>query len=462
VGQEIVYCFKCQERILATDYAKGRAFQLENNSCCSGCAVLVLDTLSPKAKEQLLAKMFKATQEHQARSASSVKPAGGTSSSDGTRRIPTLPAPRPGSRPTPVAPLVLGLGAVGVVVVALLVLRSAPAESPPPETPKRPVTTVPPRDPEPASEEKRRTESARDALAKAREFARANPKDGEGQAQRWRDALLAAERTGYEQEAKRELEKCQAAARETAAQELRDLEREVQTHVDKSEFKAALDALSRRRSRPGMPEWAAAVDALEKGLQDAAERRFGELKTKAVAARDRGAPQEVAASKAEVARWGLPDYVAKFDAALEQPWRPIFDGRSLQGFGGGLENAWRVEGGVLIHDNAVNNAAVTNEAFGDGEIRIRFEAQGGDSLSFRFRLDAKGLYTVDWSTAALAAFPAGEHELLISARDDTVSATLDGKAQPVTKYGQSRSGVIQFNNRGGSLRIRSMEFRPFR
>ena len=59
MGQEVVYCFKCQTRIHGTDFAKGQAYQVENNFCCSACVVGVLETLPPKAKEQLLAKMFK-------------------------------------------------------------------------------------------------------------------------------------------------------------------------------------------------------------------------------------------------------------------------------------------------------------------------------------------------------------------------------------------------------------------
>ena len=37
--QEIVYCFKCQKRIITADNAKVLAYQLENNSCCSTCAI---------------------------------------------------------------------------------------------------------------------------------------------------------------------------------------------------------------------------------------------------------------------------------------------------------------------------------------------------------------------------------------------------------------------------------------
>jgi hypothetical protein len=262
-------------------------------------------------------------------------------------------------------------------------------------------------------------------------------------------------------EAGRELDRTQARAKETAAQELVDFGLEVHKSTDRKEFKKALDAVAGERSRRTAPEWTSALETLEREVRETAARLFAELKGKAVTARDRGAQAEMAAARAEVSRWGLAELVSELEAALEAPWRPIFDGRTLTGFAPGLGNAWRVEDGILIHDNAVDNAAVTREPFGDGEIRIRFEIRGSTLLVFRFRLDSKGYYTVDLPAQALAGLHGGEHELLFSGRNDTVSATIDGKPQPLMKTGQSRSGVIQFNTSDGALRIRSLEFRPF-
>src|SRR5436190_22786152 len=107
MGQEIVYCFKCQKRILGGDYAKGLAYQLEHNSCCSVCAVKVLDTLPPKAKEQLLGKMFKATHEHQSSSSAAHRVIKSPSPASSTRRIPVVTTAAPPSS-TPL--LVAGAG----------------------------------------------------------------------------------------------------------------------------------------------------------------------------------------------------------------------------------------------------------------------------------------------------------------------------------------------------------------
>jgi hypothetical protein len=271
--------------------------------------------------------------------------------------------------------------------------------------------------------------------------------------------LAEAERTGYEADARRELDRTQIRAKDAAAEEFAQFEREIRKLKDRKEFKTALDTLSRERDRRAAPEWSAASENLEHDVRETAARLFGVLKAKAVDARDRGAQDEVAAAKAEVARWGLAELVSELNAAVEAPWRPIFDGRTLGAFAAGIDNAWRIEDGILIHDNTVDNAAITREHFGDGEIRIRFEVRGSARVSFRFRVEANGHYFIEFVGPSLASLGEGEHELLFSGRGDAVSATLDGKAPAIVKVGQPRAGMIQFNAVGGSLRVKSLEYR---
>jgi hypothetical protein len=445
MGHEIVYCFKCQKRILGTDYAKGLAFQLENNSCCAGCAVRVLDTLPPKAKEQLLAKMFKATQESSNKAASSTS----------TRRAVVQPGSssriRPVAASTSSTALFAGIGAaVAVVVIGVVVLssgRPTPEPAPPPPAPVNPG---------PSAEEKRRAGTAKEAVRKARDFAAAHPKELEAQAQQWKVALVDVERTAHEADVRRELEKLQLLAREAAAKAVADLEREARALAGRKEFKAALDFLGRERPRGATPTWSSDIDRLERETREAADRAFAELK--AVAAR--GAKEEIATARAELARWGLPEFVATFEAALEVPWRKVFDGQTLKAFSSLVANAWRVENGELVHDNAVDNAAITQEDFGDGELRFRFEVKGVQFLWFRFRVSGKGSYYVEFRNQDVQALEGAEHELLFACRQGTVSATLDGKPVPARADGlPSSAGKVQFNTVGGSLRIKAMDVR---
>jgi len=45
MGHQIVYCFKCQTRIVGTDFDKGKAFETGLHVVCLKCAVVLLPTL---------------------------------------------------------------------------------------------------------------------------------------------------------------------------------------------------------------------------------------------------------------------------------------------------------------------------------------------------------------------------------------------------------------------------------
>jgi hypothetical protein len=47
MGQEILYCSKCQARLLGADFEKGLAFRIANQTVCRACAQMMVDTLPP-------------------------------------------------------------------------------------------------------------------------------------------------------------------------------------------------------------------------------------------------------------------------------------------------------------------------------------------------------------------------------------------------------------------------------
>jgi hypothetical protein len=141
-------------------------------------------------------------------------------------------------------------------------------------------------------------------------------------------------------------------------------------------------------------------------------------------------------------------------------WKPIFDGQSLQAFSQGIENAWRVQNGVLVHDNGVDNACQTANDFGDGDIRFRFELKGVGKISFTVRQDGTGgAYALLIDGGEIAGLQGGDHELIFSCRGDSVTATLDGKPRPVERRGRPRSGRIQFNAFEGIYRLKALDYR---
>lgn len=462
MGQEVVYCFKCQKRIHGNDYAKGLAYQVENNFCCSTCAVTVLETLPPKAKEALLAKMFKATHDRQSTSSAALKTSPQPASS--TARVPhATPRPMKIAEESSSGPLIGGIvGAVVAVLIVVIFLSSGgtPPPAPAPVAPRPPAPVVK-TDPGPSPEEKRRDENARQAMKSAREFVIANPKDFDGQLRMWRTAQLEAERTGYEAETKREVEKAEIRIKDAVAQEFSELERDARALASRKDFKAAAELVDRARGKRS-GDWNPRVEALRREMDDAAAKAFGELKDKATAARLRGTKTDVDAAKAEVAKWGIPQYVADLDAALEQAgWKPIFDGKTTNFLVREAASYWLVQDGALIRDlSKSDQAAQTNTDFEDGVFRFRFTIRNGSNLYFAVRQAGGGQTRVVFYKTELDALSSGVHEVLFTCRGTDISATLDGN--PVRVFSEGKAlprGRIQFNSAGGTFRLLSFDMR---
>lgn len=412
MGQETVYCFKCQKRIHGTDYAKGLAYQVENNFCCSGCAVHVLETLPPKAKEQLLAKMFKATQERQSTSSGALKTqGGGAPSAHSTARIPVAPT-RPAAPPSSTVPMMVGVAvALAAVVLAVIFLTSSSSPPPPPPAPvaqPKPRIVEPPPPAGPTPEERR----AKEAVQKARDFATVNPRNFEGQAEQWRAALRDAERTGYEQEVRRELDRSETRARDLLEQEFADLGREARAVLARKDFKGAVELVEKARTKHS-GGWPARVDGLLRELE----------------------------------------------TARENSWHPIFDGRTTSCLGTYSAAYWRVEDGALLRNPAKDQAAQSREDFTDGEFRFRFSVQGASQFYIAVRQgDSQVRFMA--TRAAMDALEGKIHELIITCKGNSITATLDGVATPLMTLGKVLpKGRLQFNHVEGVFRIHSIDIR---
>ncbi len=270
MGQEILYCYKCQRRIVGAEFSKGQAFQVGDQVSCSSCAADLLQSLDAKQREQLLAKMFQATQERQKHSSGALPaldttPAPPKGLKKSTVRLPAVetPAPPRAGRPAPA----LAIGA-GVVVVAVVVLAVAlGGSSKPAAVPQRPTEPAPvQRAAAPPPAETEAHAAARLAVTKARDFATRNPKDLEGQINFWRESHDAAAGTPYVAEARRELDAVLARRKDAVPKELAELEKQAQSYVDAQQIQIAIDLLQGARPRYTVAEWTQPLD-----------RRLGEL-----------------------------------------------------------------------------------------------------------------------------------------------------------------------------------------
>ncbi len=260
VGREIVYCSRCQSQLRGVDFDKGRALRIESQVYCSACVSKDPDLLPP---ELLLPDPAPADRD------------GGS------------PGPKPGSgsrvahlglgRRAPDAqsrPGLIGLGAAGLLI-GLIVVAAALSSRPSSAPPKAQAASLPDPEPEPAA--------------------------------RAADVPETPRRLDPEPPRKRERE----AGAETAS-----LEEEVRTACAKEEFQSALGALEKARSqRPGA-EGAQWIEKRAAEVHRQAEILFAPLKERALAARRRGAPEEVRAATDRVARWGVERFRVELEKAL--------------------------------------------------------------------------------------------------------------------------------------------------
>ncbi len=265
MGQEILYCYKCQTKIVGADFSSGKAFQVGNHVSCSSCAANLLQTLDQKEREQLLAKMFKATQDRQQHStgtlpavkdAATPTPRNLKISTVRLAAVPETPAPRGGA---PTVPIVVGVVVLLVAVLAVAMTMGG-SEAPKREAPvvvaPRPAAPVPAAKPALSPAET----AARDAVGAAQAFAAKNPKDFEGQVARWREAAELSAGTPFSAEARREMDAAHARRKDAVAKELAELEEKVQAQVAAKMPQAAIDLLQSARPRYSVPEWSQPLD----------------------------------------------------------------------------------------------------------------------------------------------------------------------------------------------------------
>ena len=275
MGSEVVYCYKCQRRLTATDFQAGAALQVGSLTTCEACADELLGRLTP---EQQRAVMKKRAQAMEAAGVAADDETAPSAAPPATHR--TSPPPptqsHGGPRPKPPTALILGAAAVVVAALLLLVLSSGGPSAPPAPAPA-PAAVRPPAPPRaPAGTERERPAPRPEAPPPVN--------------------------------VKRELE---------------ELEQEVQAASQQQEFRKALDLLERARPRRTDPAWTAAVDARRTALEESIRRYYDWVKAQALEAQRSAISSEVARWRDEVARWGLPSYVGELDKALTAAGKPL-------------------------------------------------------------------------------------------------------------------------------------------
>jgi hypothetical protein len=448
VGQEILYCFKCQERVTSADLDSANALRFGTRTACRKCVPDLLASLTAQERKDLVSRVQSPKKPVTARFV-----------------VPAPPRPKayavaPTGRSKQILIAVLG-GVVVVILIVIALLMDGSGGHPPAREPAGGPT---PRAPEESS----RDRAAREAITRAKSISSSDP---EAQLAAFEQAVRAAEGTSREREAKELRDEFLALRRKAFVKELAAVEERARALLQKEEYGAALTIFDAVRALHPGPEWNGLVDAKVQEIRKAADLVYAPLQEQAAAARSKGAEAEVKSLRERIGKWGLADKLADLDSHLKNlasrvpkpdgwQWVPLFDGKSLDFLVGGGEGAWVVENGALVHVKERKSSAQTKRQFTDGDFRIRFKFRKCHHVGFAVRQAAEGYHFAALNGADLDQLDDREHELFIICRGAAVSATLDDKPFPVTLESKPPvKGPLQFNAYGEYFAIKTLEFR---
>jgi hypothetical protein len=284
MGQEIVYCAKCQRMLRGADFEKGAAFRVDSQAFCRACAPTLSDGFVPPPS----------------------RGHGTPTPKRGTSRIPLASAqPKPTQRhaagPKGTNPLVLVGAAAGILVLLLIAIailasgrpahparaEAPPAPAPPPATPAVPPAPAP-----------RRVASERPPASPPPPAFGAKP------------APLPDK---------------------SVSEQLAELDREIGGYLKKGEHPNALLVLEAARKRLADPAWTAEIDRRIGSVKQEEEK----AKPKPVAKEPAAAPPPPAAEPPKAAPSARATFVS-IDTATQGNWRERYgaDGYELAQAGG--------------------------------------------------------------------------------------------------------------------------------
>ena len=280
MGQQILYCWKCNVRILGSELESGKASQLGNRASCAACLPQLIENLRPEERS-------KPPSYRTPPSTPRVRP----SSSVNIRTVPEKKASKLG------VAAAAGGGALLMTLLALG-LSSGPSAPtmPPPPAPARKAVEIPPRE-----------LAAREAIAKAR---------AAGTVEAWQEAVFACDGTSKLDDAKLELAKAVAARDGGLEREFLALAEEARALLRDEEYGKAIATLEAAKARRGESDWRLRIENRIAEIRALPAEKLPPLLERAADLKRREAGTELREIEARVARWGMAEHVDTLRAAL--------------------------------------------------------------------------------------------------------------------------------------------------
>ncbi|HLY10132.1 MAG TPA: hypothetical protein VKW04_12565, partial [Planctomycetota bacterium] len=263
MGQEIVYCYQCQTRLLGSEFDKGLAFRVGAQVSCSECVRGLFSSLPPAQIDAEIARL-KGAQVTKRGGTSSRVPAVPSSGPDSSAKIRLLPAPPA----APVGlrsklPLLLGGAAIAGGLILTLALSMSSGRPPAPAADDPPPPTAGPKPPAPLA----------------------------------------------------------APGSELPPGSFVELDRATAARIESDDFSAAARELDKARLRRAEPAWAAGIDERRSRLEAKARDALPGFLEPARAAHHEGRADEVERLRSFIA--AFPSLAADFDRRLASIPEPV-------------------------------------------------------------------------------------------------------------------------------------------
>jgi hypothetical protein len=343
VASEIFYCSRCQCRLFGQQFLEGTAFRVRDQISCENCLGEIVAPLSLEEQQEILLQVraLKDSQvlEHLPEAPINEEeffeldtPDDGSSEGDFFE----LDTPAKKSRPRSSVPVlsrsaaaeesqnravtVFLLCLVGIVAIGFTLYLTSDPDRPATPIGEKPIQPV--YHPNLKTYEDRsnpnnpKTEEAKAALARAREFAKANPVDLAGQQESYKKSVEVSDGTPILQEARRDYEQLLQRHKDLVARELDAIDKETAAAAEREEFKPAMDKLDQAKTRYNLGEWRGGIDLRTRNLRNTIWKALFPLRDKAVAAKQSKNEAEVKAISDRVAKWGLPEFSRDLENAL--------------------------------------------------------------------------------------------------------------------------------------------------
>jgi hypothetical protein len=343
VASEIFYCSRCQCRLFGQQFLEGTAFRVRDQISCENCLGEIVAPLSLEEQQEILLQVraLKDSQvlEHLPEAPMNEEEFFELDTPDGAPDegdFFELDTPAKRSRPRAGIPVtsktaaaeesqnravtVFLLCLVGIVAIGFTLYMTSDPDRPTTPIGEKPIQPV--YRPNLKTYEDRsnpnnpKTEEAKAALARARDFARANPIDLAGQQEIFKKSVETADGTPFFQEARRDYEQLLQKHKELVARDLDAIDKETAAAAEREEFKAATDKLDQAKTRYNLGEWRGGIDLRSRNLRNTIWKALFPLRDKAVAARKGKNDAEVKAISDRVAKWGLPEFSRDLENAL--------------------------------------------------------------------------------------------------------------------------------------------------